>query len=57
MKKVKIEESWKKVLSKELEKPYFKALSGFVRQEYLGGSVFPRPLDVFRLLIFVLSIR
>lgn len=48
MKKVKIEESWKKVLSKELEKPYFKALSGFVRQEYLGGSVFPRPLDVFR---------
>lgn len=48
MKNVKIEESWKKVLSKELEKPYFKALSGFVRQEYLGVSVFPRPLDVFR---------
>tara|TARA_B100000745_G_scaffold195893_1_gene129049 strand:+ start:277 stop:939 length:663 start_codon:yes stop_codon:yes gene_type:complete len=38
---VRIEESWKEVLSDEFEKEYFKDLSGKVRQAYLAGGVFP----------------
>jgi uracil-DNA glycosylase len=45
---VKLESSWKAVLSDEFEKPYFKQLSKFVRKEYLGGTVCPKPKDVFR---------
>ncbi len=48
MEKVKIEDSWKKALSEEFKKPYFKALSLFVREEYLKGSIYPNPKDVFR---------
>lgn len=46
--KVKIEESWKRALAEELEKPYFKELTGFVRHEYLNSSIYPLPKDVFR---------
>ncbi len=45
---VKIEPSWKKALSSEFEKSYFKELSGFVKEEYLGQIVYPLPKDVFR---------
>lgn len=38
---VKIEESWKGVLSEEFEKPYFTALAEFVRSEYRSGEVYP----------------
>lgn len=38
---VKIEESWKRVLSEEFEKPYFTALAEFVRSEYRSGEVYP----------------
>jgi hypothetical protein len=31
---VKIEESWKRVLAEEFDKPYFSELAGFVRAEY-----------------------
>lgn len=44
---VKIEPSWKKALEDEFEKPYFKALTEFVRGEYLSGKVFPPPKFVF----------
>ncbi len=45
---VKIEESWKKHLQDEFEKPYFKELSKFVREEYKNSTVFPAPKNVFR---------
>lgn len=48
MYKVKIEDSWKRALKEEFEKPYFKALSEFVKGEYLGGVVYPNNKDVFR---------
>ncbi len=45
---VNIEESWKKVLNEEFEKPYFAELSRIVREEYLGKtSVYPLPKNVF----------
>lgn len=41
MAKVKIEESWAAQLSSEFEKPYFDALTEFVRQEYASGTCYP----------------
>ena len=38
---VQIEESWKEVLSPELEKDYFIRLTDFVRQEYQTTTVYP----------------
>lgn len=45
---VRMELSWKATLEDEFEKPYFKELSLFVRNEYLGGKIFPEPKNVFR---------
>lgn len=47
-KDVKIEESWKEALKDEFEKPYFKDLSSFVKQEYLSKTIYPNPKDIFR---------
>jgi uracil-DNA glycosylase len=45
---VKIEESWKQALAGEFDKPYFAALTGFVRGEYLSGKkIYPAPADIF----------
>ncbi|QQR83818.1 uracil-DNA glycosylase [Candidatus Peregrinibacteria bacterium] len=44
---VKIEFSWKERLEPEFEKPYFKALTDFVKWEYLSGTIFPHPKNVF----------
>jgi len=38
---VRIEESWKRVLGSEFEKPYFAALTDFVRQAYSSGTCYP----------------
>jgi len=38
---VKIEQSWKNHLQPEFEKPYFKALTDFVRSEYATKRIFP----------------
>jgi uracil-DNA glycosylase len=38
---VKIEESWQLVLNEEFEKPYFKALIEFVKQEYSTHTIYP----------------
>ena len=38
---VKIDESWKTHLRPEFEKPYFKALTDFVRTEYQTKKIFP----------------
>lgn len=45
---VKIHESWKKHLSEEFEKPYFKELVEFVKTEYANKKVFPPPSHIFR---------
>jgi uracil-DNA glycosylase len=45
---VKIEESWKNALGAEFEKPYFKALTDFVRGEYMAGKrIYPAPANIF----------
>lgn len=44
---VRIHPSWKKTLREEFEKPYFKALSDFVRQEYQVKTVYPPPKRMF----------
>ena len=38
---VKIEDSWKKVLSEIFEKDFFKRLVSFVRDEYQNHQIFP----------------
>lgn len=38
---VKIENSWKQRLQTEFEKPYFKTLTDFVRNEYQQTTIFP----------------
>lgn len=43
-----IEPSWKKVLHEEFEKPYLKELTEFVKAEYVGGTVYPHPTNIFR---------
>lgn len=44
---VKIEESWKAILSDEFEKEYFKKLTNFVHQEYGTQKVFPPAKLIF----------
>lgn len=44
---VKIEESWKKQLSEEFEKPYFEQLIEFVKQEYATQTVYPPARLIF----------
>ena len=43
-----IESSWKKVLSEEFEKSYFKDLMDFVKEEYIDKTIYPNPKDIFR---------
>ena len=49
---VKIEESWKQALAGEFDKPYFIALTDFVRDAYKkwaagGAAVYPKPAEIF----------
>ncbi len=45
---VKIEQSWKDVLSGEFEKEYFQKLTDFVRDEYKSGkTIYPKPQNIF----------
>ena len=44
---VKIEESWKKQLQPEFEKPYFKQLTEFVRSEYASQTIYPPAKLIF----------
>lgn len=44
---VKIEDSWKKRLANEFEKPYFKSLTDFVRDEYAKNTVYPPAKEIF----------
>ncbi len=48
MTEIKINESWKHVLQWEFEKPYFRELSQFVKNEILSGqTVYPHPKNIF----------
>jgi len=44
---VKLEASWKEHLKDEFAKPYFKALTEFVREEYQTKTVYPPPKRIF----------
>ena len=43
----KIDKTWKVQLKQEFEKPYFKTLSDFVKEEYNQQSCFPKVNDIF----------
>lgn len=45
--KVKIEESWEKVLQPDFDKPYFKELTDFVRSEYATTTIYPPASLIF----------
>ena len=44
---VTIEESWRQQLADEFEKPYFKKLTGFVKNEYDKNTCFPLGTQIF----------
>lgn len=44
---IKIEDSWKIQLQDEFEKPYFKDLIQFVKQEYSNAQIFPPGKQIF----------
>jgi uracil-DNA glycosylase len=44
---IKIHSSWQNVLSNEFEKPYFKTLASFVKNEYLTKRCFPKGNEIF----------
>lgn len=44
---VRIEESWKSRLQEEFDKPYFYALTQYVRSEYRSGVVYPPGNEIF----------
>lgn len=48
MKKVKIADDWYSLLEDEFEKPYFTALTDFVKAEYATTKIFPEGSDIFR---------
>lgn len=45
--KVKIEDSWNRILAEEFEKPYFSSLVQFVKSAYANGVVYPPPGKIF----------
>ncbi len=44
---VRIHPSWKAHLASEFEKSYFKALTSFVKKEYVEGTVYPAAAQIF----------
>lgn len=44
---VRIEESWKRQLQEEFDKPYFEALTQYVRSEYATTTVYPPAGQIF----------
>lgn len=46
---VKIEESWRRRLQEEFDKPYFKLLTDFVRYEYAHEHVLPQGSQIFHM--------
>lgn len=46
---VKIEESWRKRLQEEFDKPYFEKLVAFVKQEYQQYHILPKGSQIFHI--------
>lgn len=44
---LRIEDSWKKLLQPEFEKPYFKELTKFVVSEYVNNTCYPKEEQIF----------
>lgn len=44
---IKIESSWQTVLQEEFDKPYFKSLIDFVKQEYQTETCYPKEHQIF----------
>ena len=51
---VTIENSWRKVLKDEFDKPYFEKLTNFIKTEYKQGVCYPKGSEIFAALIIVL---
>lgn len=48
MSEIKLHPSWKQALQNEFEKPYFKQLSSFIKDEILAGqTIYPHPKNIF----------
>lgn len=45
---VRIASDWKELLKEEFDKPYFNALTEFVREEYSRTTIFPKGGNIFR---------
>ncbi len=45
---VDIHSSWKAILEPEFDKPYFKSLTDFVREEYTNHTCYPKGKDIFK---------
>lgn len=46
-KKIKIEDSWFKVLENEFDKEYFMSLKQYIRKQYSSKIIFPHPKNIF----------
>ena len=44
---IEIDDSWKKLLTSEFEKPYFEQLTAFVREQYSNENCFPEEHQIF----------
>ena len=44
---MKIQKDWNELLKEEYEKPYFKGLSNFVKNEYLTKTIYPKQEEIF----------
>ena len=53
---VNIGPSWKIQLQKEFDKPYFKELTGFVKQEYQQYTCYPKDQEIFSAFNHFLSV-
>ncbi len=47
MMNVNIEQTWKKQLNEEFNKPYFESLTHFVKQAYANQTIYPRGKNIF----------
>ncbi len=45
---IKLEKSWKNILSDEFSKEYFQKLTTFVKSQYTQKTIFPHPKNIFR---------
>lgn len=47
---IKLENSWDALLKDEFEKPYYKALHAFLKEEYQHQTIYPNMYDIFNAL-------